>query len=65
MASPVELRWRRSAKCGSSACVEVATTGGRVLVRDAKNSSGPHLSFCAEDWKAFVAEVRAGRLGDS
>lgn len=53
--------WRRSSKCESSAaCVEVATGGGDVLVRDSKNPDGPVLQFTLAGWDAFVAGVRDG-----
>ena len=40
------------------ACVEVATGGDSVLVRDSKNPNGPKLTFTLQEWTAFVAGVR-------
>jgi hypothetical protein len=56
------LQWRRSTRCGSSACVEVAIGRGSVLVRDSKNPDGPVLTFTADEWSAFVAGVTAGEF---
>jgi hypothetical protein len=54
------LRWRKSSRCDSSSCVEVAVTAERVAVRDSKNLAAPNLSFSHAEWSAFVAGVRAG-----
>ena len=54
--------WRKSSRCGSNACVEVAEVDGRYLVRDSKNPEGPVLSFTPEEWTAFVAGVEAGEF---
>jgi hypothetical protein len=40
-------------------CVEVALTGGTILVRDSKNPSGPVLEYPAEAWRNFVEARRA------
>jgi len=47
------LAWRRSTKCASGSCVEVAKTDGRVLVR---NSDEPDtvVSFSLDEWSAFI-----------
>jgi predicted secreted Zn-dependent protease len=52
--------WRRSTRCGTSSCVEVAKVGDEYLVRDSKNPSRDALSFTKEEWVAFVAGVAAG-----
>jgi hypothetical protein len=55
--------WRKSSFCGSSACVEVATTSdGGVLVRDSKHPGGAVLEFTESEWVAFTAAVRAGEF---
>jgi hypothetical protein len=33
-----------------------------VAVRDSKDPDGPKLAFLPEDWQAFTASVKAGRL---
>ncbi|GAA2334677.1 hypothetical protein GCM10009854_08020 [Saccharopolyspora halophila] len=42
----------------SQACVEVARTQDRVLVRDTKNRAGGTLAFTPEQWSAFVTSIR-------
>jgi hypothetical protein len=55
-------KWRRSTRCGESACVEVAFIGRDFLVRDSKIDDSPVLSFDRGSWTAFVAGVRAGEF---
>jgi hypothetical protein len=52
-------RWRRSARCESFECVEVAAGPGEVLVRAAPD--GPVLTYPAAAWRAFCAALRDGR----
>ncbi|GAB7044891.1 DUF397 domain-containing protein [Catenuloplanes indicus] len=53
--------WRKSSRCESHTCVEIATLPGIVLVRDSKDPDGEVLAFEAPAWRAFLAAVhRAG-----
>jgi hypothetical protein len=57
--------WRRSSFCSSTTCIEVrADARGAVAVRDSKSESGPILRYSAEEWRAFVAGVKAGDFDD-
>ena len=60
----VPLNWRKSGRCDSASCVEVAVTRGRVGVRDGKDPNGAVLWFTPEEWTAFMAGVRDGALRD-
>jgi Domain of unknown function (DUF397) len=57
--------WRTSRHSGSSAnCVEVATGGRIVGVRDTKQHGfGPVLTFTGPTWRTFIAAAKAGALG--
>jgi Domain of unknown function (DUF397) len=56
-----ELNWRRSeASADGGTCVEIASTGHSVLVRDSGNLSGPLLAFTPAQWFAFVERIRRG-----
>jgi hypothetical protein len=56
-----EPTWRKSTRCGSSSCVEVAKIDDdSYLVRDSKNPDQATLTFTAAEWSAFVAGVQAG-----
>ncbi|MEV0271658.1 DUF397 domain-containing protein [Hamadaea sp. NPDC050747] len=62
MSDPTPASWRRSARCGDSACVEVAVLDDEVLVRDSKDPQGPVLRFSRAEWLAFLAGVREGEF---
>ena len=57
-----DFDWRRSGRCESGNCVEVARINGEYAVRDSKLSSGPQLRFSAEEWSAFIGAVRDGEF---
>jgi hypothetical protein len=54
------VQWRKSTRCGSNACVEVANVAGTYLVRDSKDPDGAVLRFSVQEWAAFVDGVKAG-----
>lgn len=47
--------WRTSSRSGSNGgnCVQAATAGHRVAVRDSKNPTGPKLAVTERGWAAF------------
>jgi hypothetical protein len=54
-----ELNWRKSkASADHPNCVEIASTGHLVLVRDSSNRSGLLLTFTSAQWSAFVVRIR-------
>jgi hypothetical protein len=53
-------KWRKSSKCGSNACVEVAPIDGNIAMRDSKTAGGPILTFTPKTWDEFIAGVRNG-----
>ena len=58
MNDPV-LNWRMSSYSGQGNCVEVATHGGAVLVRDTKTHSvGPTHRYSPSEWRAFLTTLR-------
>lgn len=53
--------WKKSSRCESSACVEVAFAEEHaVLLRDSKEAEGPILTFSAPQWTSFVTALRSG-----
>jgi hypothetical protein len=57
-----DLTWRKSSRCGTSTCVEIARDGDDWLIRDSKNPDAPALRFTTEEWDAFEAGVAAGEF---
>jgi hypothetical protein len=52
-------RWRKPARSGSNGnCVEIASTGTAVAVRDSRDPHGPRLAFTPDRWRAFTAAIR-------
>ncbi|MEU8006469.1 DUF397 domain-containing protein [Catellatospora sp. NPDC049111] len=54
------VSWRKSKRCDTTACIEVAMIDSNIALRDSKNPEGPVLQFTREEWDAFVAGVEAG-----
>ena len=57
--------WRKSSHSNGDGgdCVEVADgLPGVVPVRDSKDPDGPALVFTRDAWRAFITDVRDGRL---
>jgi hypothetical protein len=54
--------WRKSSRCGTATCVEVAKIDDTYLIRDSKNPEVAALSFTKAEWEAFVEGVNAGEF---
>ncbi|PPK65967.1 DUF397 domain-containing protein [Actinokineospora auranticolor] len=53
-----EASWRKSSRCGTANCVEVAFLNPTtVLTRDSKQNEGPALRFGHTEWQKFLSEV--------
>lgn len=54
-----ELEFRKSRRCDTGSCVEVAVAD-KVHVRNSTDPTGPIVTFTKEEWRAFVAEIQSG-----
>jgi hypothetical protein len=54
--------WRTSTRSQDTNCVEVAYHAGQVRVRDTKNRDAAMVAVTPEDWRDFVAGVKAGEF---
>lgn len=57
--APSTATWRRSSRCDSHHCVEVALRPDSAAVRDSVLPAQP-LIFSAAQWRRFVAALRTG-----
>jgi len=62
-ATQAPLVWRKSGRCDSGTCVEIASSGDGVAMRDSKEPDGPVLHIARDQWTDFLAGVRAGHFG--
>lgn len=60
---PGPAEWRKARRSmGNGDCVETATAGREVVVRDSKDPGGPVLAYSAESWLAFTRKARLGHF---
>ena len=59
-----EPTWRTSKFCESGACVEVGALGESVLIRNAADPDGLHVTLSRDEWGVFLAGVRDGDFDD-
>ena len=52
--------WFRAPFCENGTCVEVASAGDGVAMRDSKDQDGPMLRFTRAEWAAFLSGAKAG-----
>ena len=56
------LTWRKSTTSDTDGCVEIAMGHRSVQVRNARDRSGPVLTFLHNEWAAFLAGVHNGEF---
>ena len=59
-----DIAWRKSSYSAANGCVEVASLGDQIAVRDSKDRSGPLLLFSQMEWEAFLAGARDGEFDE-
>jgi Domain of unknown function (DUF397) len=59
---PDSLDWRKSSHSNSVGCLEYASDGASVYIRDSKDRGGPVLSFSPLEWQRFLNGVRRGEF---
>jgi hypothetical protein len=58
--SQTTMKWTKSTYCASGACVEVAEGLDFVAMRDGKRPANEALQISPDDWRGFLAGIRAG-----
>lgn len=60
----VDVAWRKaSGSVGNGECVEVASTGKAVIVRDSKSPDGFVLVYTRQAWQSFTASRHGVTFG--
>ena len=54
--------WQRSTFCADSHCVEVASVGDDVFVRDSKDENVSPLRVSKQAWNQFLDAIVAGEV---
>ncbi len=54
--------WRISSFSGMQNCVQVAAEGAGIHVRQSKSPEDMGVSFTNDEWRAFIAGVKAGEF---
>jgi hypothetical protein len=58
-----ELSFRKSSRCTTGGCVEVALLScGDAVVRDSTDRTHEPLMFTNQDWLRFISSVRNGQF---
>ncbi|MEU8800953.1 DUF397 domain-containing protein [Spirillospora sp. NPDC048819] len=58
-------KWRKSSYSGGvndEACVELASLGGSIGVRDSKDPQGPRLGLSSREFGGLLVRIRRGEL---
>ena len=59
-----DAAWHKSSYSqGATQCVEIATSGTNVAIRDSKNPAGPILVLTAEHMRTFIDQIKTHQLG--
>jgi Domain of unknown function (DUF397) len=57
-----KLLFRRSSRCTTGGCVEVALLPGRAVVRDSGDRTREPFTFNKQEWFRFVSCVKNGEF---
>jgi Domain of unknown function (DUF397) len=57
------LVWRKAQRStNNGACVEIASTSGKIAVRDSKDPNGPILVYTPAEFSAFLDGAKNGEF---
>jgi hypothetical protein len=58
-----KLLWSKAhSSTANGACVEIASTAGKVAMRDSKDPDGPILVYTPAEFSAFLEGARSGEF---
>jgi len=57
------LTWLKAqSSTNNGQCVEIASTAGKVAIRDSKDPDGPILVYTSREFSAFLEGARSGEF---
>jgi len=60
-ATLVNTQWKKSSRCESNGCAEVATTpDGMIHIRSSLHPEAPVTVFTRDEWAVFLEGVKLG-----
>lgn len=54
----VEVAWDKPSHCQHGDCVKVGHSKGQVLMRDSKDPDGPVLRLTKDQWQQFISYLK-------
>jgi hypothetical protein len=63
-AEGVSPLWRKSSACLPRECIEVASRGEHILVRDSADAGGAVLEFGNDQWRNFICKITSRQGSD-
>jgi hypothetical protein len=64
MSDLTHATWRKSSESFNGDCVELASVGDGIAVRDSKDPDGPALRFSRSEWDAFLRGAKKGEFDE-
>ena len=59
---PLGGTWQRSSRCVSAGCLEARRVGDLVHLRNSRHPDHARVLCDLDEWRAFVAAVKAGEF---
>ena len=59
-----EINWRRSTSCDGGTCLEVASLGDTIAIRDSSKPDGPIITYAFSRWCEFVQMIKDGAFDE-
>jgi hypothetical protein len=54
--------WQQASRCANGSCVQARLHGPEISVRSSRDPDGARVSFDRDEWRSFVAAVKAGEF---
>jgi hypothetical protein len=58
------LEWHRSSWCNGGDCVEVASSGDSIMIRDSAYPDRGMLAITRDEWRDWTSRAKEGSFGE-